>query len=152
MNKRRYTYMTVFTGQGEGLWRIIDMGDKGHCNLASDPVVWSMAWKPEHEDLSGQPPLEVRQEYERLLAESGFDITTEQEDTNIVEFMASTAGDDIAFDQPCAHGCRVEGHAVYCHNKTWLYAPRKCRRTQGPSVWGDEPWPHQACPGFKENA
>jgi len=46
---------------------------------------------------------------------------------NMVELVAGK--DACAFDQPCAYGHRVDGHAVYCHNDAWLDGPRKCRRT-----------------------
>lgn len=64
---------------------------------------------------------------------------------NIVEMVADD--DDCAFDQPCAHGHRVETHAVYCHNSEWADAPRKCRRTwyTGGKVRDED------CPGFKPN-
>jgi hypothetical protein len=66
---------------------------------------------------------------------------------NLVELFAETEGDDCAFDQPCAHGHRVENHAVYCHNTQWADAPRKCRRTwyTGGEVRDED------CPGFKMN-
>ena len=65
---------------------------------------------------------------------------------NLVELI--TAGnDDCAFDQPCKHGHRVEGHAVYCHNDEWPDSPRKCRRTwyTGGEVKDED------CPGFAPN-
>src|SRR3990167_11162825 len=34
---------------------------------------------------------------------------------NLVELIGGE--DDCAFDQPCAFGHRVNGHAVYCHNE-----------------------------------
>lgn len=46
---------------------------------------------------------------------------------NLIELLAEP--DECAFDQPCAHGHRVESHAVYCQNRQWKDAPRKCRRT-----------------------
>lgn len=63
--------------------------------------------------------------------------------TNMVELFA--AGEDCAFDQPCRFGHRVEDHAVYCHNQTWVDAPRKCRRTwyTGGKVRDED------CPGFE---
>lgn len=64
---------------------------------------------------------------------------------NLVELVAEP--DDCAFDQPCAHGHRVDGHAVYCHNQDWADAPRKCRRTwYTGGVTRDED-----CPGFSAN-
>lgn len=63
---------------------------------------------------------------------------------NLVELVS---GEEMAFDQPCAHGNRCGGHAVYCHNDEWKDAPRKCRRT-----WytGGE-FRDEDCPGFKAN-
>ena len=43
---------------------------------------------------------------------------------NLVEMVEGSE-----FNQPCRHGALVDGHAVYCHNKAWKDAPRKCRRT-----------------------
>lgn len=64
---------------------------------------------------------------------------------NIVELVADN--EDCAFDQPCAHGHRVEGHAVYCHNDAWKEGPRKCRRTwyTGGEVRDED------CEGFAPN-
>lgn len=64
---------------------------------------------------------------------------------NLVELVDD--GDDSAFDQPCKHGLRVDGHAVYCHNTGWEDAPRKCRRT-----WytGGETR-DEDCPGYAPN-
>ena len=64
-------------------------------------------------------------------------------DGNLVEWM----DDDQAFDQPCAHGNRVNGHAVYCHNTGWPAAPRKCRRTwyTGGKTRDED------CPGYEAN-
>jgi hypothetical protein len=52
--------------------------------------------------------------------------------------------DESAFDQPCAFGHRVEGHAVYCHNSAWPGSPRKCRRNRSD-------YRHEDCPGFVAN-
>jgi len=64
---------------------------------------------------------------------------------NIVEWMADD--DEVFWDQPCKWGCRIEGHAVYCNNKGWAEAPRKCRRTwyTGGKVRDED------CPGYWEN-
>lgn len=64
---------------------------------------------------------------------------------NLVELIAED--DETAFDQPCEHGNRVDGHAVYCHNTEWTDAPRKCRRTwyTGGKVRDED------CPGFAPN-
>lgn len=45
------------------------------------------------------------------------------------EMWASDSEEEIVFDQACAHGERVGGHAVYCRNDGWEDGPRKCRRT-----------------------
>ena len=64
---------------------------------------------------------------------------------NLVEMVADP--EDVHWDQPCKYGCRIDVHAVYCHNLTWMDAPRKCRRS-----WytGDEV-KDEDCPGFKRN-
>lgn len=66
----------------------------------------------------------------------------ERREVNLVEFLADE--DDCAFDQPCAFGHRVEGHAVYCHNTAWPGAPRKCHRNRSDYL-------HEDCPGFVQN-
>jgi hypothetical protein len=148
MMEKLYTYALTFTGGMEsGRWRILKRGASGHFDFMGADV-WSMPWKEEHEG-TGEPPLELRTEYERLLRESGWQQWAEPEHLNLVEMIADD--DECAYDQPCAHGYRVETHAVYCHNKKWLYAPSKCRRHGGGSVWGDEPWPHDQCPGYLAN-
>lgn len=45
---------------------------------------------------------------------------------NLVEEMSDT---NDAWNQPCAYGHLVVGHAVYCHHPTWEASPTKCRRT-----------------------
>ena len=62
---------------------------------------------------------------------------------NLVEMLADL--EDIRWDQPCAHGCRIETHAVYCHNTEWDGAPRKCRR----SWYTGGETRDEDCPGFK---
>lgn len=68
---------------------------------------------------------------------------------NIVELVAGE--DEQGYDQPCRHGNRVDGHAVYCHNNTWAEAPRKCRRTwyYGRDAGAEKQ--DEACPGFSPN-
>ena len=51
------------------------------------------------------------------------------------------------YDQPCAHGYTVPGHAVYCHNNTSPEAPIKCRRTW----YSDGKDRDEDCPGFTTN-
>ncbi len=64
---------------------------------------------------------------------------------NLVEMMAESG--ESAFDQPCKHGNRVGGHAVYCHNDDWENAPRKCCWTwYTGGAQRDED-----CPGFAPN-
>lgn len=65
--------------------------------------------------------------------------------TGLVELVAEP--DECAFDQPCAHGHRVECHAVYCHNEEWDDAPTKCRRTW--YTGGEER--DEDCPGYVPN-
>lgn len=59
---------------------------------------------------------------------------------NVVELLYEDGG----FDQPCAFGNRVGGHAVYCHNDAWPNSPRKCRRNR-------DDYKHEDCPGFVAN-
>lgn len=142
---RRYSYRVVFDSNG-ARWEIVDGGQNGR--FLNAPTIWSMPYLPEHDGL-GQPPLEFRQRYEALLAESGFIQALEPPHVNIVERVSDE--DECAWDQPCAYGYRVESHAVYCHNEAWPYSPFKCRRRSGQSMRGDEAWPHAGCPGFKPN-
>ena len=68
---------------------------------------------------------------------------------NLVELIAlGDENSDCAFDQPCAHGHRVDGHAVYCHNTEWEDAPRKCRRTW--YTGGEDR--DEDCPGYSPNS
>lgn len=71
--------------------------------------------------------------------------TSPRRHLNMVELSASE--DEQSFNQSCAHGNLVKGHAVYCHNETWAEAPRKCRRTwyTGGEVRDED------CTGFKPN-
>ena len=71
-----------------------------------------------------------------------------QSSFNIVEVVAENEEDDEErprFNQSCRFGCLVPHHAVYCHNSTWIDAPRKCRRTwyTGGNVKDEN------CPGFE---
>ena len=70
---------------------------------------------------------------------------------NLVELIADE--EDCAFDQPCARGNRVDGHAVYCHNTEWKGAPRKCRRTwyYGIEAATREGMRDEDCPGYIPN-
>lgn len=64
-----------------------------------------------------------------------------------ISAWAMDDGETVEFDQPCAWGERVGGHAVYCTNDAWIDGPRKCRRT-----WytGGE-FRDEDCEGFKPN-
>lgn len=64
---------------------------------------------------------------------------------NLVELVSDS--DDCAFDQPCHFGHRVESHAVYCHNDTWVDAPTKCRC----SWYTGGKTRDEDCPGFQPN-
>lgn len=64
---------------------------------------------------------------------------------NLVPLIADADGEDVAFDQPCAYGERVGGHAVYCNNEDYPEGPRKCRRGQ----YADHL--HKDCPGYAPN-
>lgn len=70
-----------------------------------------------------------------------FDEVTLGKPRNLVEMIF---GDDWAFDQKCAFGRRVGGHAVYCSNDAWEGSPRKCRR-------GEVDYLHEDCPGYVRN-
>lgn len=136
----RYTYSHIHFGEGNGEWRIQDMGTKGYCN-SNDPIVFRMPFLPEHWKLD-VPPDKLRAKFEELEGRNEFIAYDEPQSVNVVEMIADE--DDCAWDQPCAFGHRVESHAVYCHNDKWLYAPRKCRRNRSD-------WPHEQCRGFKPN-
>lgn len=149
---RRYTYRQTFDARSpNGRYEICFMGDKGY-HGHNDPVVWSYDCTPDDDLIDdGQPPLALRQEYERLLKADGWIPELADHAVDIAKCIIASQTDDVAYDQPCAYGCRVEYHAVYCENDKWLYAPRKCRRTQGPSVWSNQAWPHEKCAGFLAN-
>ena len=73
-------------------------------------------------------------------------------DFDLVEFLISSMEEDNAFDQPCKYGYRVNGHAVYCHNKKWKDAPRKCRRSWYTGNYDNTNEDSDyACKGFEKN-
>lgn len=123
-------------------WLITEMVHGEYASF-DDPVVWSRAYIDDEDTGEYSWPSDMRLEYERLTGKAEFDGA--EDHINIVEMMQD-ADDDCAWDQPCAHGHRVEYHAVYCHNKRWLYSPTKCRRGN----WGSGS-PHDKCPGFLAN-
>lgn len=129
-----------------GEW-LISHHPKGY-GLTDDPVVWRRdCSKGEFHGEDGQPPADVRTAYERII---GYDPSANGKPPQNAVEMITDGDEDNAFDQPCRFGHRVDGHAVYCHNTAWLYAPRKCRRRQTDSRIG-EAWPHEGCAGFEPN-
>ena len=110
----------------DGMWLIFKAG-KFHDVAADDSC--AIAQIPHDDTWQGDgPPPKVRAEYERLIGYVPRPVDLNPlTRANIVELAAEPG--ECGFDQPCAFGNRVEGHAVYCHNEHWLYAPRKCRRT-----------------------
>ena len=135
--QRRYTYGVLLSFTDEGGWYIEDR--------LTRKVVWRMPYLREHGYLA-EPPAELRAEYERLI---GWKAGMRRVDfANVVEMIAD---EDCAFDQPCAHGYRVEQHAIYCHNTTWLYAPSKCTFCSKTGERHEGCVPHAECPGYKQN-
>lgn len=124
----RYSYSLVFGGSApdDGEWRVVDLSKRGPDNDWDGDVVFrhpfaKTDWKEQ------EPPLPVRMEYERLI---GYVPAAEQPASiNLVEILADGENEGGGFNQPCAYGHLVAGHAVYCHNTSWLYSPSKCRRT-----------------------
>ena len=135
------------TGKMAGEYRICDYEAERDKNYDAK-VVWSRVLTDADEECDPYP-VDVKAEYERLCGRGEF-INWDEPPAmpNIVELMAGADDDEeCAWDQPCAFGHRVGGHAVYCHNDRWLYAPRKCQRT-----WctGGET-KDETCRGFKPN-
>lgn len=92
------------------------------------------------------PPQKFRDVWERII-EYKPDDEPVSEVVNIVEMMTLDDNEGGGFNQLCAYGHLVEGHAVYCHNDGWLYSPRKCRRTW----YTDGETRDEDCEGFKPN-
>ena len=133
----RYSYCLRFgDGAPHGEWLVTDTRGRSLLITGGGKIVFRLPYLSAHDD-AGEPPAELRAEYERLNADE-IAATPKPSMPNLVETIA---GDDQAWDQPCYFGHRIESHAVYCHNEAWLYSPRKCRRG------GD--WPHSECPGFR---
>lgn len=115
----------------------------GDSDKDREDIVWRRAYD-ENEDLGQYDwPADMRAEYERLTGKTEIQIWHGKTAINLVEMIDNNQ----AFNQPCAFGNLIEGHAVYCHNDSWLYAPRKCRRT-----WytGGERR-DEDCPGYVPN-
>lgn len=137
----RYSYFLRFSGEG-GEWCVVDLSTKGPANDWDGDILFRHPYSEAEEDGSGEPPAPVREVYEKLI---GYVPGALQEPPlNLVELVSD---EESAFDQPCIYGHRVDGHAVYCHNDTWLYAPRKCRRTwyTGGEIRDED------CKGYKPN-
>lgn len=144
MEKAEYSYHLRYGRDApNGLWAITKRAQSFHS--VGDPEVWTCPHDDSGDD--GQPPAALRAKFEELIGWTP-PVEPPPSPANIVEMIAD--GDDCAFDQPCMYGHRVEGHAVYCHNTSWLYAPRKCRRRQNENAYG-EAWPHEGCAGFRPN-
>lgn len=130
------------------MWQISDMS-KGRIHWEW-PIVWKRAYRGKEDDEESnlyQYPLDVKEAYLRLSGKEEFDKGWDETTVpNVVELIQDEDA-DCAFDQPCKYGHRVEGHAVYCHNRGWEFAPRKCRRTwyTGGKVRDED------CMGFKTN-
>lgn len=135
----KYSYRCSFSERG-GFWQIVKIGDYGPDG--DELVVWETEYGPLEKDPL-YPPKVVRDKFEALI---GYKPDAVAEPVvNLVELFCDD--EDSVFDQPCVYGNRVDGHAVYCHNEKWLYAPRKCRRT-----WytGGETR-DEDCEGYKPN-
>lgn len=149
---KNYTFILTFNNEApKGEWRILDISEGGATEAMFDAskIVFRFPYTDEGNG-TNVPPATVREKYEALVGRPEFiNYDDPPEIPNLVEMIADE--DECAWDQPCAFGYRVEHHAVYCHNEKWLYAPSKCRRHSGNSVWGDEAWPHDKCRGYKPN-
>lgn len=135
-------HLTLVFGadHGPGQYQIV----KGDGYREDEVVLWSRPYAEGEDTGEYFFPPDVRAKYEELLGKPEFDDKwAGGSAANLVEFFA----EDQGFNQPCAFGNLCEGHAVYCHNDGWLYAPRKCRRTwyTGGEVRDED------CPGFKPN-
>lgn len=111
------------------------------------PDGWRWLTREQFDELSGDEPSKIIAGWLGLPYQKYLD-TDPGSQPNIVELVAGgDEEDDCAWDQVCAFGHRVEGHAVYCHNSSWIDSPRKCRRswyTGGERRDTD-------CPGFLPN-
>lgn len=140
--QKRYTYGHSHTSTSS-YWYILDMEQKPWPGRE----VFTVPFMQGDFDLD-EPPVELRAEYERLIGwKPGSELPPA---LNVVEMLAGD--DDSGFDRPCAFGFRVEQYAVYCHNKSWLYAPSKCPRCSETGVGHEDCRPHASCPGFRINA
>lgn len=139
----KYSYFLRFTSEGGADWYVVDISKRSAENDWDGEVLFKHPYSETELDDSGEPPMAVREVYERLIGH----VPGQQQEPalNLVEMAAED--DDCAFDQPCAYGHRVEGHAVYCHNTSWLYSPRKCRRSwyTGGEVRDED------CKGYRPN-
>jgi len=70
-----------------------------------------------------------------------------KEEPDAGEDFAMGMEGEAAYDQSCRFGHRVGNHSVYCHNRTWQEAPRKCPRTW----WSGGEDRDEDCPGYARN-
>lgn len=136
----KYSLGVAFVPGRSGWWRITDRNDR---------AVWTRRLRAEErgaDDFDGRGwPADMRAEYERLVGKPEFGPVQDPGESQPSPVEAIYGGDDGGgFTQPCRFGFLVAGHSVYCHNDTWLYAPRKCRRTW--YTGGEER--DEDCPGF----
>lgn len=128
----------VFQGNPlQGEWQIV-VGASYEKNLQ---ILWTRPHNAEEQLGEYLWPSDMRAEYERITGKAEF--SPQEIAINVVEMVASE--DEQGCRQPCRFGNLVEGHAVYCHNEGWLYAPRKCRRTW----YTDGKVRDEDCPGFR---
>lgn len=138
----QYSWGHAHSAEGS-FWEIIDT-KKGPY---PGKIIFRYPFDLERDFGLDEPPPVVRKEYERLIGwKQG---TVRESPVNVVEIIA---GDDCAFDQPCRFAYRVEQHAVYCHNQTWLYAPGKCRRCSKTGDGHEDCHSHATCPGYEPSS
>lgn len=126
MNEMRYGISAEFSADGDS-WVIRDYSSAlpDGSNYPGN-IVWRREIKVGEFGADQYPP-DLRAEYERLTGLPEFYAPPEGNHPNIFNLVELV--EDGNFNQKCRFGKLVDGHAVYCHNNGWLYAPRKCRRT-----------------------
>lgn len=145
---RAFSYFLQYNDEyPSGVWVIYRLTKGNIGGAPANKSKWIVTFPDEPSDHLGEPPAAVRGEYERLNGYEAIDgILVDARTTHDVTIVEMTANADQGYDQPCAHGNRVEDHAVYCHNGTWLYSPTKCRRTKY-----NLDFRHEDCRGFVAN-
>ena len=109
LDGKSYTHIHQFSADHpKGMWKILVARKGKEWFLGDEEAVWVGAEGEVKLD-NGEPPQAVR---DALVALLGYDkAPTPKHAVNLVEMVADQ--EDCAFDQPCAHGFRVEDHAVY---------------------------------------